>query len=120
LTGGGKSYLTRLQLIPLFLNAGFDVLVFDWKGRDYAPYFKKENVISISEIALDPETVVSYLCKKMGNFGYSSQQARGAVRQVLEAFIYSKSWRGLTVSKFRRVFLHKHTPSPKSTQHNFW
>jgi hypothetical protein len=103
-TGGGKSYLTRLQLVPLFLNAGFDVLVFDWKGRDYAPYFKKENVISISEIALDPETVVSYLCKKMGNFGYSSQQARGAVRQALEDFIYSESWRGLTVSEFRKVF----------------
>ncbi len=103
-TGGGKSYLTRLQLIPMFLNAGFDVLVFDWKGRDYAPYFKKQNVISISEIALDPETVVSYLCKKMGNFGYSNQQARGVVRQALEDFIYSESWRGLTVNEFRKVF----------------
>ncbi len=103
-TGGGKSYLTRLQLIPMFLNAGFDVLVFDWKGRDYAPYFRKQNVISISEIALDPETVVSYLCKKMGNFGYSNHQLRGAVRQAVEDFIYSESWRGLTVNEFRKVF----------------
>jgi hypothetical protein len=103
-TGGGKSFLTRLQLIPMFLNAGFDVLVLDWKGRDYAPYFKKQNVISISEIALDPETVVSYLCKKMGNFGYLSQQSRGTVTQALEEFVYSESWRGLTVNEFRKVF----------------
>ncbi len=102
-TGGGKSFLARFQLIPMFLNAGFDVLVLDWKGRDYAPYYQKQNTISISEIALDPETVVSYLCKKMGNFGYSGQQARGTVTQALEEFTYSESWRGLSVEEFRRV-----------------
>ncbi len=102
-TGGGKSFLARFQIIPLFLNAGFDVLVLDWKGRDYAPYYPEENVISISEIALDPETVVSYLCEKMGNFGYTGLQARGTLTQALEDFIYSEGWRGLDVKEFRRV-----------------
>ena len=40
-TGGGKSFLARYELIPLLRKAGYDVLIFDWKGSDCVPYFDK-------------------------------------------------------------------------------
>ena len=103
-TGGGKSYLARYQTIPLLRKAGYDVLILDWKGRDYAPYFPKENVISISELALDATTVASYLIKKAQRFGYSSYGG-GTVIQALEEFILEEEWRRqrLSVEEFRRT-----------------
>ncbi|MCS7116839.1 MAG: DUF87 domain-containing protein [Nitrososphaerota archaeon] len=98
-TGGGKSYLARYQIIPLLRKSGYDVIVLDWKGRDYAPYYPKDQVLSISDIALDAYTVVAYLDKKMGHFGYSS--SGGTIVQALEDFIFSEKWRGLSVKEFR-------------------
>lgn len=39
-TGAGKSLLTRHEIIPFIRAAGYKMLIFDWKGSDYAPYFK--------------------------------------------------------------------------------
>lgn len=98
-TGGGKSYLAKHQTIPLLEKTGYDVLVLDWKGRDYAPHYPKEQVLSISQLALDSDTVVSYLTKKMKKFGYS--YGGGSVTQALEEFIGGEGWRGLTTHEFR-------------------
>jgi hypothetical protein len=35
------------------------VLVLDWSGTDYAPYW--ENTVRITDIALDEESILSYL-----------------------------------------------------------
>ncbi len=99
-TGGGKSFLARYQIIPLLRKAGYDVLVLDWKGRDYAPYYPPSKTISIAKIALDAETVAAYLTEKMKNFGYSSFSG-GNVTQALEEFIIAEKWRGLKLSEFR-------------------
>lgn len=103
-TGGGKSFLARFQIIPLLRKAGYDVLILDWKGRDYAPFFSKDNVLGISQVALDVDTVTAYLAEKMGNFGYSSYG--GTVTQALEEFIYAEKWRGLNIEEFTRVLEH--------------
>ncbi len=99
-TGGGKSFLARYQVIHLLLNSGYDVLVLDWKGRDYAPHYPKDNIISISEIALDSDTVVTYLVAKMKNFGYSSYGG-GTVTQALEEYISGDTWRSHSLSEFK-------------------
>ncbi|MEM4311044.1 MAG: DUF87 domain-containing protein [Nitrososphaerales archaeon] len=90
-TGGGKSYLARYEIIPLLKKAGYGVLILDWKGRDYAPYFK--DVISIADIALDTESVKDYLIRLFGNFGYSTDT--NLPRQALEAYLEKEEWRGL-------------------------
>ena len=87
-TGGGKSYLARHEVIPFLTKTGYSILILDWKGRDYAPHFPKDQVLSISDIALDIDTIVSYLSEKMGNFGYFNFEKRGTVTQALEYFIY--------------------------------
>jgi DNA helicase HerA-like ATPase len=58
-TGSGKSWFTRYVLIPLYRRAGYGVLVLDWSGTDYAPYC--ENTVRITDIALDEESILSYL-----------------------------------------------------------
>ncbi len=66
-TGSGKSWLARNVLIPAYVDAGYRCIVLDWSGTDYAPYYiRKRNreVINIDEIALDDETVLSYLQDK--------------------------------------------------------
>ncbi|MBI2184584.1 MAG: ATP-binding protein [Thaumarchaeota archaeon] len=98
-TGGGKSYLARHQVIPLLQKSGYDVLVLDWKGRDYAPHFRKDDVLSIADLSLDSKTVASYLVKKADRFGYSPYG--GTVSQALEEFIYDEGWRGLNAKDFR-------------------
>jgi len=67
-TGAGKSLLTRHQIIPFIRSAGYDVLIFDWKGSDYATHFP--NTLDISDLGLDDDVVVDYLCSAMDNFGY--------------------------------------------------
>jgi len=71
-TGSGKSWLTRSVLIPAYLESGYKCIVLDWSGTDYAPFYKgKRNVesIKISEIALDEESIFSYLNDKTRGFG---------------------------------------------------
>ncbi len=100
-TGAGKSFLARYQLIPFLEKAGYGVVVLDWKGRDYMPHYPKEQVISITQVALDDETVISYLEGKMGSFGYSGSGG-GTITQALQSFIYKGEWRSLDTGRFRK------------------
>ncbi len=89
-TGSGKSFLARYQVIPLLREAGYDVLIFDWKGSDYAPYY--ENVVSMGEIELDEQAVVSYLAEKLNYFG-DGRIGENLV-SYLEAVVSKGDWRG--------------------------
>jgi len=99
-TGGGKSWLARCEVIPFLRKAGYDVLIFDWKGSDYVPYFS--DVVKISQIALDEEVVISYLVSKMDYFGYSGEyKQRNSIRDALEDVIYGGGWRKVKAENLR-------------------
>lgn len=68
-TGCGKSFLARFSLIPMFLQAKYRVMVLDWSGVDYAPFYDSK-VTRIREVALDEASVVQYLAAKMQHWGY--------------------------------------------------
>jgi len=72
-TGSGKSFLARYLLIPLLKEAGYGVLVLDWAGVDYAPYFKE--VVPITDVKCDSDSVISYILDKTNNFGYKTESA---------------------------------------------
>jgi DNA helicase HerA-like ATPase len=92
-TGAGKSLLTRYEVIPFVRSAGYKVLIFDWKGSDYAPFFS--NTFEISDLGLDDDTVIDYLCSAMDYFGYyqSQMMERNPIRAALETIIYDSNWR---------------------------
>lgn len=92
-TGAGKSLLTRYQIIPFIRSAGYDVLIFDWKGSDYATHFP--NVLDISDLGLDDDVVVDYLCSAMDNFGYyaAGMVDKNPIKAALENVICEGSWR---------------------------
>jgi len=105
-TGAGKSLLTRYQIIPFIRSAGYNVLIFDWKGSDYTPYF--DSIFEISDLGLDDDVVVEYLCSVMDQFGYyaGSMIERNPIRAALETVIYEGSWRQLdTPEKLRQHLL---------------
>jgi DNA helicase HerA-like ATPase len=85
-TGSGKSFLARHLVIPLLRKAGYGVLVLDWVGKDYAPFFQKET-IPISEIKLDSSSVAQYILDRTNNFGYSAKEhtISKTLETVLEA-----------------------------------
>lgn len=73
-TGSGKSMLARHLLIPLLKAAGYGVLVFDWEGVDYAPYFK-EQCTSIVDFKFDAFTIAEYIVRMADIFGYNREEA---------------------------------------------
>lgn len=84
-TGSGKSWFTRYILIPLYLNAGYKVLILDWSGTDYAPYYrnsKDAEVINITEVSLDEESVLSFFKEKTNNFA-----GNNSVEDAFDEFI---------------------------------
>ncbi|MBO3842770.1 MAG: ATP-binding protein [Candidatus Brockarchaeota archaeon] len=72
-TGSGKSRLARHLLIPVLKEAGYGVLVFDWEGVDYSPFFEKE-VISICNFKMDAPTAVEFILRNADNFGYKEEK----------------------------------------------
>ncbi|MEM3066878.1 MAG: ATP-binding protein [Nitrososphaerota archaeon] len=88
-TGSGKSFFCRYELIPLLRKAGYDVLVFDWKGSDYAPYFGDR--MSMRDIEMDDEAIISFLCSKAGNFG--SGKIADTMRAYLEEALADGEWK---------------------------
>jgi hypothetical protein len=94
-TGAGKSLLTRYQIIPFVKSAGYNVIIFDWKGSDYAPFY--ENRFEISDLGLDDDIIIEYLCSVMDYFGYysSSTIERNPIKTALETVIYEGNWRQL-------------------------
>jgi len=95
-TGAGKSLLTRYQIIPFVQSSGYNVLIFDWKGSDYAPCFP--DTFEISDLGLDDDVVVEYLCSAMDYFGYyqASMVERNPIRAALETVVYEGDWRELS------------------------
>ena len=105
-TGAGKSLLTRYQIIPFVDSAGYDVIIFDWKGSDYTPFY--HNSFEISDLGLDDEVVVEYLCTAMDYFGYysSSMIERNPIKNALETVVYEGGWRELdSPEELRHHFL---------------
>jgi len=114
-TGGGKSFLARYELIPLLRKAGYDALIFDWKGSDYVPYFEK--VINFSDIALDEDVVVSYLTSKMDHFGYSGEyKHKNVITETLEDVIYETKWRETSLNELKE-FLQKNVIGILRSEH---
>ena len=89
-TGSGKSFLTRLLLIPVLKEAGYGILVLDWSGMDYAPYMK--DVVSVTDVKQQPDSIIEYIVEKTKNFGYGQEvnTARTALEEVV-----SRRWRSL-------------------------
>lgn len=71
-TGSGKSRLARHLLIPLLMEAGYGVLVFDWEGVDYSPYFKE--TISICDFKMDAFSAAQFIVRTAEYFGYKSEE----------------------------------------------
>lgn len=80
-TGSGKSWFARYVLLPLYRRVGYDVIVLDWSGTDYAPY-APDKVIPISDVAMDEESVLSYLKDKTWGFGGNLN-----VQDAFESFV---------------------------------
>ncbi|MEM3745773.1 MAG: ATP-binding protein [Candidatus Bathyarchaeia archaeon] len=81
-TGCGKSWFTRYILIPLYRQVGYRVLILDWSGSDYVPLLKSDEIVKLSEIALDEESIVSYFSNKTFNFSRNEN-----VREFFDEFI---------------------------------
>jgi len=92
-TGAGKSLLARYQVIPFLRSSGFDVIIFDWKGSDYAPFFNCK--ITMADLALSDDEVADYLRTAMDDFGYyyAAGIERNPIRTALETVIHSGNWR---------------------------
>jgi len=59
-TGSGKSWFAKYVLAPFYTRCGYDVIILDWSGTDYAPHYAKR-VLPITDVELDEESVLSYL-----------------------------------------------------------
>lgn len=94
-TGAGKSFLARFQIIPFLRSANYDIIIIDWKGSDYAPHFK--NKLTLGDLALDDDGAVEYLSSSMNDFGYfiGSMIERNPIKAALETVIYKGEWRKL-------------------------
>jgi len=90
-TGTGKSWFTRNVLIPFYLKNNYDVLVLDWSGMDYAPFFKN-NVIDISMIAKEESAILDYLSDLTDNFFDSSN-----LEYAFEDYLHN--WKARTFNK---------------------
>jgi len=91
-TGAGKSFLARYQVIPLLNKAGYDVVIFDWKGSDYAPYFK--NRVLLNDISLDEDVVTSYLADAMDYFGFTGEKKlANPIVAAIEDVLFKGEWR---------------------------
>jgi len=104
-TGAGKSLLTRYEIIPFIRKAGYKVLIFDWKGSDYAPYFSCK--YGLSDIGLEDDIVVEYLSSAMDYFGYFSSAyiEKNQIRDALETVIYDGKWRNFGDPEKLRSYL---------------
>ncbi|MDW7978013.1 MAG: DUF87 domain-containing protein [Candidatus Caldarchaeum sp.] len=97
-TGSGKSYLTRYQIIPLLRQAGYDVMIFDWKGSDYAPFYGK--VVNMGDIELDEQSVLTYLAETLNYFGGGN--IGNKLITYLEEVVSEGGWRGDNVEETKR------------------
>lgn len=103
-TGSGKSWLTRYVLVPVLLEAGLKVLMLDWSGEDYAPYYK-DKAIPISSLRLDEEAVIRYIVEKAEHFGYTGQyRDSNPIKGVLEDYV-SRRWEETRQKSSEEIFV---------------
>ena len=96
-TGCGKSFLARFSVVPMFLEAKYRVLVLDWSGVDYAPFYNSK-VTRIREVALDEAAVVQYLATKMQHWGYhGTYRSDNEILSQLQDFV-GESWQAKVAS----------------------
>ncbi|MEM4522952.1 MAG: DUF87 domain-containing protein [Nitrososphaeria archaeon] len=97
-TGSGKSWFTRHILVPLYIDAGYKIIILDWSGTDYAPYYQNTDVtevIRITDIAMDEESILSYFEDKTFEFAKNNN-----LRDAFDEFI--EGWTG-KVGKVKEV-----------------
>jgi hypothetical protein len=105
-TGSGKSFLARYQLIPILKESGLDVIIFDWKGSDYAPYYKQ--ILKLKDVYLDDEVILAYLLDKMDYLGMTGERKyTNDAAEALEEVIAASEWRHQPTSAVR-TFLDAH------------
>ena len=105
-TGSGKSFLARYQLVPILQESGLDVIVFDWKGSDYAPYYK--SILKLNDVYLDDEVVFAYLLDQMDYFGMTGERKyKNDAAEALEEVISDGQWREQPTAQVR-TFLELH------------
>ncbi|MEN3047223.1 MAG: DUF87 domain-containing protein [Candidatus Caldarchaeales archaeon] len=90
-TGSGKSFLCRHQVVPMLLRNGYDVLILDWKGSDYAPHYP-EKVLNMGDVELDDEAIVDYLTSALNYFGGGDIGKR--LELYLGEVIATYDWKG--------------------------
>jgi len=116
-TGAGKSLLARYQVIPFLRSSGFDVIIFDWKGSDYAPFFDCK--VTMADLALNDEEVADYLRAVMNDFGYytPSMVAKNEIRTALETVIYEGEWRDCKTPSELRSFIQQEVTNEIVAEH---
>ena len=89
-TGWGKTSLVRCKIIPLLRKTGYNVLIFDWKGDDYVPYYGEDHVvkgISLLGGGAEEEALAEELLRHMDYCGYDKERktVRGFRRALKKA-----------------------------------
>jgi len=87
-TGSGKSWFARFLLVPLYIKAGFKILILDWSGTDYAPFYAENpnsEVVRITEIAIEEEALMSYFKNKTSKF-LDNDHVEGAFDEFVEGW----------------------------------
>ena len=114
-TGWGKTSLVRHKIIPLLRNAGYGVLVFDWKGDDYVPYY--QNVVKAGELELldrgrelEEERMALLLLQMMEYCGYGRGAGivaafRRALRSALRELLDERGVEGLGGGELKRQLM---------------
>jgi len=103
-TGSGKSYLARYEIIPLLRRAGYSVIVMDWKGSDYAPYY--DSVMMLDQIKVNDTIVARYFSSITKNFGYYGRE-ENPVAAAVETALRKTDWRGKPPEEARETVYFK-------------
>jgi len=110
-TGSGKSFLARYQLIPVFRQSGMDVIVFDWKGSDYAPFYHEDQVVKLKGVYLDEDVVYQYMLSRMDYFGFTGERKyKNDAAEALEEVIMEGEWRNKSPSEMKQFLEAKAVP----------
>lgn len=86
-TGSGKSWFTRHVLIPFYLDNGYNVLVLDWSGVDYAPYVDSSSIVNATSLEVDSETVCKYILSLLPEDLHNKESVKRPIED------YTSDWR---------------------------
>ena len=113
-TGWGKTSLVRCKIIPLLRKAGYGVLIFDWKGDDYVPYYPS-SVVKGSAIlrggGLDKEAVAEELLRCMDYCGHNKESGVvGALKRAIKKALEDIDMRSLSSGRELKELLKEKAP----------